>query len=278
MKLRNKITALIMALSMSLCMVPTVAFASDGQSSSEEREVGTATDGDGITVTVDGQEIDLSDLELDGKGGDMLASIFGLMMSGLEETEESDPLTPKGNLSLVDDIGSVSGKGKQFITVVTKTGNYFYIIIDRDAEGEGTVHFLNQVDEADLFHLLDEKAQEEYIQQITETEEPEVVEPDPEPEPEPEVEPEPEKKSSNLKGILGILAILGIVGAGGGYYVVQNMKKKKDDSRRPDPDEDYDADDDASDDTEYVDLDDVEDSYNDDEDDPVYDSDEDEEL
>ena len=55
---------------------------------------------------------------------------------------------------------------------------YDFIIIDRDDEGEGTVHFLNQVDEADIFNLLDEDQQEEYIASIeaSEQEEEPVVE------------------------------------------------------------------------------------------------------
>ena len=57
----------------------------------------------------------------------------------VEETEETPPLTPKGNATLVDDFGG----NKQLITVTTKGGNYFYILIDRAAEGEQTVHFLN---------------------------------------------------------------------------------------------------------------------------------------
>lgn len=65
-------------------------------------------------------------------------------------------LTPDGNLSLIDDIGSAAQTGKQFITVETKTGNVFYLIIDRDDEGEETVHFLNQVDEADLLALMED--------------------------------------------------------------------------------------------------------------------------
>jgi len=69
----------------------------------------------------------------------------------VEETEDTPPLTPEGNATLVDDFGG----NKQLITVTTKAGNYFYILIDRAAEGENTVHFLNQVDDADLDALLE---------------------------------------------------------------------------------------------------------------------------
>ena len=64
-------------------------------------------------------------------------------------------LTPEGNLTLVDDVASASSSDKQFITVVTKSGNYFYIIIDRASESEN-VYFLNKVDEADLMEILKE--------------------------------------------------------------------------------------------------------------------------
>lgn len=71
--------------------------------------------------------------------------------------DDTRPLTPNGNLTLVDDIGSQAGQGRQFITLVTKSGNYFYLIIDRNDKGEENVHFLNMVDEEDLFALMDEK-------------------------------------------------------------------------------------------------------------------------
>ena len=70
----------------------------------------------------------------------------------VEETEDSPALTPDGNAALVDDFGD----NKQLITVTTKAGNYFYILIDRANEDKETaVHFLNQVDEADLMALME---------------------------------------------------------------------------------------------------------------------------
>ena len=71
----------------------------------------------------------------------------------VEETEDSPALTPEGNAALVDDFGG----NKQLITVTTKSGNYFYILIDRANEDKETaVHFLNQVDEADLEALMED--------------------------------------------------------------------------------------------------------------------------
>ena len=81
-----------------------------------------------------------------------------------EKEEPMGPLTPDGNMNLVDDYGSSDKTGKQFLTVTTKNGNYFYIIIDRDDSGNETVHFLNMVDEADLMKLMDEDEQKAYAE------------------------------------------------------------------------------------------------------------------
>ena len=71
----------------------------------------------------------------------------------VEETEPASALTPDGNAALVDDFGG----NKQLITVTTKAGNYFYILIDRANEDKETaVHFLNQVDDADLTALMED--------------------------------------------------------------------------------------------------------------------------
>ena len=81
-----------------------------------------------------------------------------------EQTTNDEPIsekqpnafTPDGNMTLVDNIESENDGQKQFIIVKSRNGHYFYIIIDHAADGENTVHFLNQVDEADLMEILAE--------------------------------------------------------------------------------------------------------------------------
>ena len=81
--------------------------------------------------------------------------------SGVIVETEPQPLTPEGNMTLVDDIDGDAAEDKQFIVVKSKGGNYFYIIVDRAAEGENSVHFLNQVDESDLMAIIGEEQTEQ---------------------------------------------------------------------------------------------------------------------
>ena len=81
--------------------------------------------------------------------------------------ETSGALTPEGNLTLVDDYHTnySDGSGQQFITLVSKSGATFYLVIDRNAKGQQTVHFMNLVDEADLLALMEEDAADAYEEQ-----------------------------------------------------------------------------------------------------------------
>jgi len=150
-----------------------------------------------------------------------------------DETEKMGPLTPDGNLTIVDDYGDPDKSGKQFITVTTKNGNIFYIIIDRDDEGENTVHFLNLVDERDILSLLDEDEIKELKGETDEEEMPAPVVEEPKEEPEPE--PEPEKKGGSKVALIVIILLL--AGAGG-FYIYSNrdeyIHKEKED-----PDKDF---------------------------------------
>ena len=166
---------------------------------------------------------------------DSTASIGGM-------TGGSDALTPDGNLTLIDDIGTSTKAGKQFITLESKNGNTFYLIIDRDDEGEETVHFLNQVDEADLMALTGEEETPAVCSCTTKCASGAVNTSCPvcavnmtecvgkETKPEVPTEPteptaeEPEKKS----GVGGILVVLLIVSLGGGaaFYIFKQKKAK----------------------------------------------------
>ena len=164
-----------------------------------------------------------------------------------ETTEESyGPLTPDGNMNLVDDYGSIEAGGKQFITVTTKSGNYFYIIIDRDDKGTETVHFLNLVDESDLLKLMEDDEVESYMNSqgmtASEKETEEISEKPKEEEKAPET-----GKKKNVTGIMTLVLIAAIGGIGGFMYMKSNKGKKKTDA--PDPDADYF---DSEDDEDYL--------------------------
>ena len=178
---------------------------------------------------------------------DTLMMMLLLMMSmGSTDTAEppSAALTPDGNLTLVDDYDEAhaDGSGKQFITLVTKAGNTFYLIIDRDDEGEQTVHFLNLVDEADLLALMDEDTAAKYtkpepeVQPPAETQEPEDGDDEDKPD-----EAKPAAKVDPLPVLVLVLALLG----GGGFFAYTKFFKGggKKEQAKPDPDADYSEDD-----------------------------------
>ena len=194
-------------------------------------------------------------LSLDGAE---LSSLLELFTSGLSDGTGA-ALTPDGNLSLVDDIGGTAS-GKQFITVETKSGNVFYLIVDRDDEGAQTVHFLNQVDEADLMALMEdgETQEEPAVCTCTEKCQAGAVNTSCEvcavnmaecagAEPEPEPEPEPEEEKSGGMGALALVLVLVVLGGGGAFAYIKFIRPKQASKASADPD-DYDF----ADEEEYI--------------------------
>ena len=218
MKMMNKVCALM--LSAALCVgMAAPAFAYGGEPVEEvEQPVLTSTTDEEEAVTV--------------------------------TDEESGVLTPEGNLSLVDDYHTSysDGSGQQFITLVSKSGNTFYLVIDRNDKGENTVHFMNLVDEADLLALMEEDAADAYTAEKEATAQAEQERKQAE-EDAKKAEEEAAASGSEQTGgnkvtkyaatFLGVLALVGLVAGGGIYTFMKQKQKKQAEKEALDPDANY---------------------------------------
>ena len=163
--------------------------------------------------------------------------------------ETSGALTPEGNLTLVDDYHTdySDGSGQQFITLVSKSGATFYLVIDRNAKGQQTVHFMNLVDEADLLALMEEDAADAYTAEKEAAAQAEQDRLKAEEEAKKaaeeaasgEEQPKENKVTKIASGFLGVVVLIALA-AGGGFYAFTKQKQKKQAEKEAlDPDANY---------------------------------------
>ena len=163
--------------------------------------------------------------------------------------ETSGALTPEGNLTLVDDYYTnySDGSGQQFITLVSKSGNTFYLVIDRNAKGQQTVHFMNLVDEADLLALMEEEDADAYTAEKEAATQAEQDRLKAEEEAKKAAEeaasgteqPKENKITKIASGFLGVVVLIALA-AGGGFYAFTKQKQKKQAEKEAlDPDAGY---------------------------------------
>ncbi|WP_308563756.1 DUF4366 domain-containing protein [uncultured Faecalibacterium sp.] len=161
--------------------------------------------------------------------------------------ETSGALTPEGNLTLVDDYHTdySDGSGQQFITLVSKSGNTFYLVIDRNAKGQQTVHFMNLVDEADLLALMEEEdadaytAEKEAAVQAELRAEEEAKKAAEEAAASGTEQPKDNKVTKIASGFLGVVVLIALA-AGGIFYAFAKQKQKKQAEKEAlDPDANY---------------------------------------
>ena len=162
--------------------------------------------------------------------------------------ETSGALTPEGNLTMVDDYHTSysDGSGQQFITLVSKSGNTFYLVIDRNDKGENTVHFMNLVDEADLLSLMEDEDADAYTAEKEAAAQAEQERKQAEEDAKKAAEEAAASGSEQTGGnkvtkyaatFLGVLALVGLV-AGGGIYTFMKQKKQAE-KEALDPDANY---------------------------------------
>ena len=163
--------------------------------------------------------------------------------------ETSGALTPEGNLTLVDDYYTnySDGSGQQFITLVSKSGNTFYLVIDRNAKGQQTVHFMNLVDEADLLALMEEEDADAYTAEKEAATQAEQDRLKAEEEAKKAAEeaasgteqPKENKITKIASSFLGVVVLIALA-AGGGFYALTKQKQKKQAEKEAlDPDANY---------------------------------------
>ena len=218
MKMMNKVCALV--LSVALCAgmaAPAFAYGGEPVEEAEQPVLTSTTDEeDAVTVT----------------------------------DEETGALTPEGNLTLVDDYHTdySDGSGQQFITLVSKSGATFYLVIDRNAKGQQTVHFMNLVDEADLLALMEEDAADAYTSEKEAAVQAEQDRLKAEEEAKKAAEEAAASGSEQPKGnkitkyaatFLGVLALVGLAAGGGIYAFMKQKQKKQAEKEALDPDANY---------------------------------------
>ena len=215
MKMMNKVCALV--LSVALCAgMAAPAFAFEGEAAPVEQPV--------LEEVVEENVVTVTD-------------------------ESSGALTPEGNLTLVDDYHTdySDGSGQQFITLVSKSGATFYLVIDRNAKGQQTVHFMNLVDEADLLALMEEDAADAYTAEKEAAAQAEQDRLKAEEEAKKaaeeaasgEEQPKENKVTKIASGFLGVVVLIALA-AGGGFYAFTKQKQKKQAEKEAlDPDANY---------------------------------------
>ena len=187
--------------------------------------------------------------------------------SKAETPEPGTGFTNEGN-AVTRDLLYDKATNKQFVTLETKDGTVFYLVIDYDSpvneeEEQYQTYFLNLVDAADLDALVgEEEAEPEEeapplcscrercqvgkidttcpvcIADLTaclgEEPEPETPEELENPQPEPEVEEPEDDSSSAVAAVILLLVIL----AGGAVFVVKLLRRKEKAPSRPPEDDD----------------------------------------
>lgn len=151
---------------------------------------------------------------------DALYALLAQLAGGAEtgEPTEGKPFSMGGNMRTVDLLYS-KATNKQFITVQTRKGETYYLVIDYDKpldkDGEQyETYFLNLVDDRDLFGVVSKDEQP-------------TPEPTATPTPKPTAEPKPEaERTTDSTAMMALVLLVVLIAGGAAAFVV--LRKKRD--------------------------------------------------
>lgn len=202
--MRKRFLSLLLSLAMSICLVcalsaPAYAVVAEDVNASATTEV-VVESTQPVSVLEEEPEQTVTAAE---------------PVTATEEETDSTPLTPDGNSNLQDDSKS---KNKEFITIQSKNGRYYYLVIDRD-RADNNAYLLSQIDEGDLKEFLEEEEITEPVTTIVE-------------QPAEKSQEEPELEKQEPKGGMNGMTFLILAAAGGGaFYYFKVLKPKQEHNR-----------------------------------------------
>ena len=135
----------------------------------------------------------------------------------IDAPTEGKPFSMGGNMKTVDLLYS-KATNKQFITVQTRKGETYYLVIDYDKpldkDGEQyETYFLNLVDDRDLFGVVSKDEQP-------------TPEPTATPTPKPTAEPKPEtEKATDSTAMMALVLLVMLIAGGAAAFVVLGKKR-----------------------------------------------------
>lgn len=234
MKMKNKIAGAA-AFMLSAFLLPAVTAYAE-ETTAVSTDVSTVT-GSGIEKTVMTiNPTELPDTEITPE-------------SVTDDISDSEPKFPSGNGHLLEDVLD-ENVNRQFLTIQSKNGNTFYIIVDKDDKGGENVYFMNLVDEYDLLAFAEDFPEETKAKKPATTEpvvtdkggKPVSTIPETDENGEPVSIPVSNPGNSNNKLLL-LIGIL-VLGGGAAFYFFK-VKGKPTNQKKPDidiDDDEYDDD------------------------------------
>lgn len=144
MKMKNKIASAA-AFMLSAFLLPAVTAYAE-ETTALSTDVSTVTDSGVEKTVMTINPTELPDTEITPE-------------SVTDDISDSEAKFPSGNGHLLEDVldGNVN---RQFLTIQSKNGNTFYIIVDKDDKGGENVYFMNLVDEYDLMAFAEDFPEE----------------------------------------------------------------------------------------------------------------------